>query len=172
VALSEKTPAFCAVTKAATCKKEISMNWKLIALMLTILSALVVPLAWSQGGNTEHLIKKVTDQVYAAMLKADANSLDKLLADDYTGIRNGGILFTKAQEIENLKSGALKYAMFDMQDLKIRIYGKTAITTALVPTKGTINGSPFNNTNRTTRVWVKQQGKWKCVSYQTTRVSQ
>jgi ketosteroid isomerase-like protein len=148
------------------------MKWQRIALMLTILSLLGVPLAWSQGGNAEQQINDVTVQVYAALLKADANSLGKLLADDYTAIRNGGILFTKAQEIENLKSGALKYETFDIQDLKIHVYGHTAVTTALVPTKGTINGNPYSNTNRTTRVWVKQNGTWKCVSYQVTRVSQ
>jgi len=59
------------------------MTWKQIALMLTILSLLAVPLAWSQGGNSEQQINKVIDEVTAAMLKADTNSLEKLLADRF-----------------------------------------------------------------------------------------
>jgi hypothetical protein len=85
------------------------MKWRRIALMLITVSLLVVPLAWSQGGNAEQQIKKVTDEVIAALMKADTNSLEKLLADDYTSIRGDGSLSTKAQEIANLKSGTLKY---------------------------------------------------------------
>jgi ketosteroid isomerase-like protein len=140
--------------------------------MLTILSLLVVPLAWSQGGNAEQQIKKVTDEVTAAMLKADTNSLEKLLADDFTSIHTNGALFTKAQEIENVKSGAIKWDKSDVQELKIRVYGHTAVATMLVSFKGTISGNSYSGTNRATRVWVKQNGTWKCVSYQVTRVSQ
>jgi ketosteroid isomerase-like protein len=112
------------------------------------------------------------DQVTAAMLKADTNSLEKLLADDFTAIHTNGALFTKAQEIENVKSGAIKWDKSDVQELKIRVYGHTAVTTMLVSFKGTISGNSYSGTNRATRVWVKQNGTWKCVSYQVTRVSQ
>ena len=106
-------------------------------------------------------------------MKADTNSLEKLLADDYTSIRGDGSLSTKAQEIANLKSGTLKYEKSDIKDLKIRVYGNTAVATMLVFFKGTTpSGSPVNSNVRNTRVWVKQQGNWKLVSFQSTRVSQ
>jgi hypothetical protein len=148
------------------------MKWQRIALMLTILSLLVVPLAWSQGGNAEQQVKKVADEINTAMLKADTNSLEKLLADDFTAVHSDGTLFTKAQEIEYVKSGVLKYEAVDVKDLKIRAYGKTAVVTGLVFFKGTINDKSYSGTNRPTRVWVKQSGTWKCVSYQVTRVTQ
>ena len=89
------------------------------------------------------------------------------------GIRTGGGMFTKTQEIENVKSGALKYEKSDIQDLKIHVYGHTAVTTVLVSFKGTAaDGKTWSGTTRATRVWVKQKGTWKCVAYQATRVSQ
>ena len=109
------------------------------------------------------------DQVTAAMLKADTNSLEKLLADDFTAIHTNGALFTKAQEIESVKSGAIKYETNEIKDLKIRVYGNTAVTTVLTFFKGITNGKPNSGNVRTTRVWVKQMGKWKCVSYQASR---
>jgi hypothetical protein len=146
------------------------VKWKQIALVFTTLSLFVVPRAWNQSGNAEQQIKGVSDQISVAMLKADTDSLEKLLADDYTAIRTGGVFFNKAQEIEYVKSGALKYETNDVQDLKVRIYGRTAVTTMLVSYKGTLDGKPSSGTNRATRVWVKQNGNWKCVSYQTTRM--
>jgi hypothetical protein len=105
------------------------VKWKQIALVFTTLSLFVVPRAWNQSGNAEQQIKGVSDQISVAMLKADTDSLEKLLADDYTAIRTGGVFFNKAQEIEYVKSGALKYETNDVQDLKVRIYGRTAVTT-------------------------------------------
>jgi uncharacterized protein (TIGR02246 family) len=140
--------------------------------MSTILLLLVVPLAWSQGGNAEQQIKKLFDQVQAAELKGDGNALEKLYADDYTAIRGDGSLITKVQEIEKMKSGNLKWETNEIKDLKIRVYGNTAITTDLSFFKNVRDGKPRTGTNRTSRVWVKEGGNWKCVLYQTTRVSQ
>jgi hypothetical protein len=148
------------------------MNWKRIALVLVTFSLLAVPLTWSTGGNAEQQIKTVTDEVSVALLKADTNSLEKLLADDYTGIHSDGRLVSKAQEIESVKSSALKYETNEIQDLKIRVYGHTAVATALASLKGTVSGKPFSFTVRSTRVWVKQNGNWKSVAYHATRVSQ
>ena len=144
---------------------------KIIASVLVAVCLFVVPLAWSQGGNVEQQIKKLTDQVLAAQLKADTNSLEKLLADDYMAIRTYGTLATKAQEIEDLKSGATKFDTVDVHDLKIRVYGDTAVVTALNSYKGTIKGKPFSGDTRTTRVWVKDKGNWKLVAFQSTRVA-
>lgn len=149
------------------------MKRSLAIITLVILAlAVSVPLAWSQGGRAEQQIKKAADEINAAMLKADTSSLENLLADDFTAVHSDGTLFTKAQEIEYVKSGVLKYEAVDVKDLKIRAYGKTAVVTGLVFFKGTINDKSYSGTNRPTRVWVKQSGTWKCVSYQVTRVTQ
>ena len=142
-----------------------------IALVLITLSLLVVPLAWSQGGNAEQQIKTLVDQVRAATLKADTDFLDKVLADGYTAVRGDGSVLTKAQLIEGYKSGSIKYEAIDIKDLQIKVYGHTAVSTTLGFSKNIRNGKPYSGTTRTTTVWVKQKGSWKCVAYQTTRVS-
>ena len=146
-------------------------SMRLIAPVLVAVCLLVAPLAWSQGGNVEQQIKKLTDQIIAAELKVDMNSYEKLLADDYTGIYSDGRLYTKAQDIQDLKTGALKYESIDVREIKIRAYGDTAVAVSLVSTKGTRDGKPFSADFRVTRVWVKQKGNWKSVAFQATRVA-
>ena len=148
------------------------MKWNRIALVNITVSLLVVPLAWSQGGSTEQQIKTLGEQLNAANLKGDTSFLEKVLADDYTGVRGDGSVLTKAQEIEKYKSGAIKYETNDVQDLKIRVYGHTAVSTSLSSSKNMRDGQQHIGTTRNIRVWVKQKGTWKCVAYQTTRVSQ
>ncbi|MGD0974242.1 MAG: nuclear transport factor 2 family protein [Candidatus Korobacteraceae bacterium] len=141
-----------------------------IALVLITLSLLVVPMAWSQGGNAEQQIKTLGEQLNAANLKGDTSFLEKVLADDYTGVRGDGSVLTKAQEIEKYKSGAIKYETNEIKDLKIRVYGHTAVSTSLSFSKNIRDGKEHIGTTRNIRVWVKRQGAWKCVAYQTTRV--
>ena len=148
------------------------MKWQRIVLMLTIISLLALPLAWSQGGNAEQQIKTANNNLITAVLKADTDTLEKLLADDYTGVRGDGSVLTKAQEIEKYKSGAIKYETNEIKDLKIRVYGHTAVSTSLSSSKNIRDGQQHIGTTRNIRVWVKQNGNWKCVAYQTTRVSQ
>jgi hypothetical protein len=149
------------------------MKRSLAIVTLVILAlAVSVPLAWSQGGTSEQQIKTLFDQTVAAQLNADTKFFEKILADDYTTIRGDGSVLTKAQEIESYKSGGIKYEADDVKDLKIRIYGNTAVTTALLTISNIRNGKPYSGTIRSTRVWVKQKGNWKCVANQATRVSQ
>jgi hypothetical protein len=136
------------------------MKWNRIALVLITVSLLVVPLAWSQGGNAEQQIKTLGEQLNAANLKGDTSFLEKVLADDYTGVRGDGSVLTKAQEIETN----------EIKDLKIRVYGHTAVSTSLSFSKNIRDGQQHIGTTRNIRVWVKQKGAWKCVAYQTTRV--
>jgi len=104
-------------------------------------------------------------------LKHDAGFLEKYLADDYIAIRNDGKLTTKVQEIENYKSGVTKYESIEIREATVRIHGDTAIYNSLNSIKGAINGKPFSGDVRNTRVWVKQNGNWKIVTFQATQVA-
>ena len=148
------------------------MKWQRIALVLITLSLLAASLAWGQNGNAEQQVREVNDRYIAAQLNNDSDSLRKFMADDFTAIRSDGSMSTKAQEIEHIKSGALTHEKSDIQDVKIRVYGNTAVATVRSYFKGTVNGKPLSSTVRVTRVWVKQKGNWKCVALQSTRVSQ
>jgi len=52
--------------------------------------------------------------------------LEKYFADDYVAIHGDGKLSTKAEEIENFKSGTTKYESIEVREAKIRTYGDTA----------------------------------------------
>ena len=121
-------------------------------------------------GNAEEQIKTLSDQEIQAYLKADIGFMEKYFADDYTAIHGDSRLYTKAQEIENYKSGALKYESIDVRERKIRAYGDTAVVIWLVSSNGTYNGKSFSGDFRVTDVWVKHKGDWKFVAFQVTRV--
>ncbi len=141
---------------------------KLIAPVLVTVFLLVVPLAWTQGGNVEDQVKALSDQFSQAFGKADTGFMEKYFADEFTGIHSDGKLSTKAEEIDNVKSAALKWASVDIHERKLRVYGDTAVVIVLASSTGTLGGEPYSGDFRTTQVWVKQKGNWKVVAFQST----
>ena len=97
--------------------------------------------------------------------------METFCADDYVAIHGDGKLTTKAQEIENFKSGVTKYDYITVRESKTRIYGDTAVVNALASVKTVVNGQPYTGDVRNTRVWVKQNDNWALVVFQTTRVA-
>ena len=150
----------------------LSLRLTLMFLALGLGHAAVAQATDAATGNAQQEIKALQGQVVQAILKSDTSVLEKLYADDYIAIHGDGVLTTKAQEIENFKSGVTKYDSITVREAKIRIYGNAAVVNALASVKTLVNGKPYSGDVRNTRVWVKDGGNWKLVVFQTTRVAQ
>jgi uncharacterized protein (TIGR02246 family) len=172
-------------------------NVNLIISSLVVFCLLAVPLALGQGGNppastkesgatsghgmtaaeqtgsedAEQQIKALSDQMIQAQLKADTSFFEKYYAADATIVHSNGKLSTKTEEIADLKSGSLKSDSIDTRERKIHVYGDTAIVNFLISFKGAVSGKPYSGDIRRTMVLVKQNGNWKIVANQVTRVA-
>jgi ketosteroid isomerase-like protein len=137
-----------------------------IAALTLVLSASV----FAQAGGTEQMILDLEKQARAAAVRGDASFLEGHATDDYMATNPRGAVRSRADAIADLKSGALKYTGLDADDLRVRVYGDTAIVTGHSSVKGTLNGEDISGDYRVTRVWVKQSGQWKLAAFQSTRV--
>jgi ketosteroid isomerase-like protein len=138
---------------------------------------LAAPLALAQGlaqggnGNVEQQISALSDAMIQANLKGDTDFYQKYYAEDATIVHGNGKLFTKAQELADLKSGSLKYESIDVREKTIHAYGNTVVVQVLLTFKGLLSGKQFGPIDlRRTVVWVTQQDNWKIVAWQVTRV--
>jgi ketosteroid isomerase-like protein len=61
------------------------------------------------------------------------------------------------------------HEMMQSDDTRVRIYGNTAVVTALTSTKGKFSGQVFTTKERATDIFVKQNGQWQYVLSQLTR---
>ena len=104
-----------------------------------------------------------------AVTSNDADALDELLADDWVIVEPDGSFIDKARFLGVIKSGALSHESMESTDLRVRIYGNTAVVTGLTATKGKFMGQDFASCERATDIFVKQSDRWQCVFTQLTR---
>ena len=115
-------------------------------------------------------IEQLEEARNQAILKGDAAAIERMTADDYTFITLKGELRTKAEIVKGFASGAFKYQSRTISDLKIRVYGDTAVVTGRSVQKGIENGKDYSGDYWFTRVYVKQNGAWMTVALQTTMI--
>jgi ketosteroid isomerase-like protein len=148
-----------------------------LAIVTLVILALAVPASMlaQQNSKAEKKVRAVIDELKQAQLKGGAEGaaiLEKYFADDYVRIFTDGRVFNKAETLGSFRTGKTKYESFEYSDLKIRIYGHTALATAIVKTTGTTYGGSTSPTGvRWTQVFVKRTGKWQPVLTQTTRLA-
>jgi ketosteroid isomerase-like protein len=122
------------------------------------------------GPSVEDQLKKMEKDRAAAVVKADVATLEKLTSDDYILINANGQLSDKATTMNNIKTGNIKITANEVSDLKVRVYGNTAVVTGKSDAKGSIGGRDLKGPVMFTRVYVKKNGKWQSVAFQQTPI--
>ncbi|HTZ57433.1 MAG TPA: nuclear transport factor 2 family protein [Acidobacteriaceae bacterium] len=106
-----------------------------------------------------------------AQLTNNVAEVDRLLADDYLGISANGTLETKADELARRRSGTLHITQLDLSDIKVRIYGDTAVVTSKADLIGKNGDRDISGRFRYTRVYSNRDGQWRIVSFEASRIS-
>ena len=123
--------------------------------------------AWSQAqttGGTEKAVAALEQQWLQSQKTNNPDLVAPLLADKFINTGSDGKVTDKAQALADAK--ATKYDSAEYGDLKVTVFGDTAIATGLFTAKGTDpSGKPLDTRERFTDTWVKMpNGKWQCVA--------
>jgi len=121
------------------------------------------------ANTMEEELLKLEDEFARAVDGNDADALDGLLANDWIIVEPDGSIIDKARFLGVIRSGALSHESMESTDLRVRLYGNTAVVTALTTTKGKFMGQDFASCERATDIFVKQTDRWQCVFTQLTR---
>src|SRR3954464_9937833 len=119
----------------------------------------------------EQMIREVLDlerHAKEASIHNDTKFTEQALAENYIAIGPLGTVVTKSDMVDVRRRSKLHYEFIDVSQIVVRIYGETAVVTAKAEQKGSDFGEVFGGPYRYTRVWVKQKGASRPVSYQGT----
>lgn len=118
------------------------------------------------------VVAALDTQFQAAVKNNDAATMDRILADDFVLVTSLGKTFTKGDLLEEARSQRMVYEHQEDSAQTVRVWGDTAVVTALLWAKGTEDGVPFDYKLWFSDTYVRTPQGWRYVLAQaSTRLS-
>ena len=96
-----------------------------------------------------------------AVQNNDVETMDRILADDFILVLGNGKVITKDELLASAKNKEVLYEYQEDTEQTVRIWGDTAIVTALLWSKGTENGKPFEHKLWFSDTYVRTPSGWR-----------
>ena len=106
-----------------------------------------------------------------AHLRLDGDTLDRLMAPDYTQIDDRGRIVSREQVLASFRTGERWWDEAHSDEHDVRVYGNTAVVTGRWRARGANAGRPFDYAARYVSVWVENDGEWRMVSDHSTQIA-
>ena len=132
-------------------------------LAVGLLSAVTALPASAGVAEDEKAVAALDTQYQAAVAKNDAAVMDRILADDFILVTGKGKVFTKADLLSEARGGKTVYERQDDIEQKVRVYGDTAVVTALLRVKGITEGKPFEYKLWFSDTYARTPSGWRYV---------
>jgi ketosteroid isomerase-like protein len=143
-----------------------------IAIWLVVGSCLFA--AFAVAGNAQEktaaAVKGLEAKWAEAMTSGNADQLEMILADKFVNTNSDGKVSDKKESITEMKS--IKWSSAANDDIKVTVFGNTAIAVGVFNGKGTSSkGEAINIHERFTDTWMKMpSGKWQCIASHTSPI--
>ena len=107
-----------------------------------------------------------------ANIKRDKGFFERVEADEFIFTDSGGGITTKAEDVASLDkpAGEFKLISYLVDEMKVSIYGKTAVVTGRTTTTSRGKDHEVTNKSRFTDVFVKRDGRWQLVAGHSSRI--
>ena len=106
-----------------------------------------------------------------AFYARDVEFLESVLADEFIATYDDGTRGDKAQELALAESFNQRVISATQEDFTVQVYDDAAVVWFTLRVVGIRRGERAELTLRYTDVWVVRDGRWQCVSSQSTRVN-
>jgi ketosteroid isomerase-like protein len=138
---------------------------RLAIIAIAIVAIFTMAALHARAGRTddEKTVASLDEQYQAAVKLNDAATMSRILADDFILVTGRGKTFTKADLVNDAKSGSSTYEHNEDSQRTVRVWGDTAVVTAFLWEKGTDHGQPFDHHAWFSDVYVRTPAGWRYV---------
>ncbi len=99
-----------------------------------------------------------------AFRTGDVRLAADFLGEGFTLTGSSGNVTSREETLTELRNKEPRYEVFRNHDMKVRLYGDTAVVNGITSVKGTSGGKPFAAELQFTDTLVKRGGKWRIVA--------
>src|SRR5215831_11165425 len=130
------------------------------AMVIVFLAVLACRFSHAQTPAQQEVLKFERDAC-KPFVDADVAGLERVLTADFTLTFSNGEVNTRADEINELRTGKVHYDVFENYDMLARLYGDdTAVVLGKTRVKGKSDGKPFERVVQFTDTLIKRDGRW------------
>jgi ketosteroid isomerase-like protein len=122
--------------------------------------------------NVPEMLSKLEKDWADATMKGDIAFQDRIMADDYLGIMEDGTTNTKQQCIDFIRSGQFKAQSITVDDIKVRVFGDTAVATYHQYETSLFKGKDYSGQTLWTDVFLRRNGKWQIAAEHGSRFNE
>jgi len=138
---------------------------KIVVTCVGGLALLAAQIAGSRAAasNDERVVAALDTEYQAAVQKNDAATMDRIMSDDFVLVTGRGNVYSKTDLLREATARSTIYERQDDSQQTVRIWGDTAIITALLYEKGVSDGKPFERTLWFSDVYKRTPDGWRYV---------
>jgi len=124
---------------------------------------------------TEAQVLALQKQFQDATVAVDTAALGKLMADDAIFVHGSAMVQSKAEYVDSVAKGAMKFTNYDSTDSKVVFFDGGAVISmltdvGLAPRPGVAGTQPFKVHMRVSSVWVAKPAGWQLILIQGTPI--
>jgi ketosteroid isomerase-like protein len=119
--------------------------------------------------EVEKEILRLEEELTQTEMRVDVEALDRIYADDIMVTAPIGICVDKPAVMTEIRQAAEKAVVgrYDKDDLKLRAFGDTAVTSYRMAAEATFEGKEIKRQLCITNVWMKRNSHWQIVARHT-----
>lgn len=144
-------------------RSPVSLAGKLLAIGMAFIVMICAVRALASRAGDEKAVAALDTQYQEAVKKNDVATMSRILADDFVLVTGKGKTHTKADLLKDSGSGNATYEHQEDTNQMVRVWGDTAVVTALLWEKGVEDGKPFNYKVWFSDVYVRTPSGWRYV---------
>jgi ketosteroid isomerase-like protein len=141
-----------------------SRRWgTLVIALLAVAFCCLSPSPATAAETSEQAVLAAHENRRTATLAGDAAGVGAMMTDDFTFTHPNGVVESKTQFLDALKTGSLKYKTLTDEERQVRVHGATGIVSGTCRIVVTASGTEFDVRVVFTELWVKKGTGWKMV---------
>jgi hypothetical protein len=135
------------------------------SLLLAELGGATVSTAQASEKDDVKTLLQLENDMAQAWVQRDAQTLERILADDYTLGGTGDFWIDKDGYVAGLDNPQFRTTSAIVDDLRIRVYRDAAVVTGRAVYRGwSKKGAKYVRRFRFTDTFIRRDGVWKCVA--------
>jgi ketosteroid isomerase-like protein len=147
------------------------MRFRALVSCLLLLALAASASAGQRVESDQQVLIKLERAWNEAFYHKDVAFIESILADEFVATYEDGSRGDKAKELALTKAFDQQVESAFQDDFTVKVFGNTAIVWFTLKLVGIKQGQKAELNLSYTDVWVMRDGKWQCVSTQSTRLS-